>query len=127
MLQSEPIHPNVFNDHLFTPACQLVKDSVPNIRMTIARCFALVLTNQLTDPQRYKITVIILRKMLSDSDRDVRDIASSCDLPDNEDDSDTSKYTHTHTHDPPQIQFPLRMCSYHGTNAHLSFSQICIV
>lgn len=93
MSQSEPIHPNVFNDHLFTPACQLVKDSVPNIRMTIAGCFALVLTSQLTDPQRYKITVIILRKMLSDSDRDVRDIAKSCDLPDNEDDSDTSEYS----------------------------------
>lgn len=91
MALPEPTHPNVFNDHMFTTACQLVKDPVPNIRMTIARCFALVLSSQLTDMQRYKITVIILRKMQSDSDRDVRDIATSCELPDNEDDNDTSE------------------------------------
>lgn len=87
MAQETPLYPDVFNDRLFNIACQLVKDPVPNIRMTIARCFALVLSKQHIDTQRYKVTVIILRKMQTDSDRDVRDVASSCELPENEDDN----------------------------------------
>lgn len=87
MAQETPLYPDVFNDRLFNIACQLVKDPVPNIRMTIARCFALVLSKQYIDTQRYKVTVIILRKMQSDSDPDVRDVALSCDLPTNEDDN----------------------------------------
>lgn len=55
--------------------------------MTIARCFSLVLSKQHIDTQRYKVTVIILRKMQTDIDRDVRDVALSCDLPSNEDEN----------------------------------------
>lgn len=87
MAQEAPLYPDVFNDRLFNIACQLVKDPVPNIRMTIARCFALVLSKQHIDTQRYKVTVIILRKMQCDSDPDVRDVALSCDLPSNDDDN----------------------------------------
>lgn len=82
-----PLHPDVFNDRLFNRACHLVKDSVPNIRMTIAKCFSLVLTKQHIDTHRYNVTVIILRKMQKDEDSDVRDIALSCELPPNEDDT----------------------------------------
>ncbi|XP_031633416.1 serine/threonine-protein phosphatase 4 regulatory subunit 1-like isoform X2 [Contarinia nasturtii] len=92
MAQETPLYPDVFNDRLFNIACQLVKDPVPNIRMTIARCFALVLSKQYIDTQRYKVTVIILRKMQTDSDPDVSDVALSCDLPSNEDDNnDTTR------------------------------------
>lgn len=87
MAQETPLYPDVFNDRLFNIACQLVKDPVPNIRMTIARCFSLVLSKQYIDTQRYKVTVIILRKMQSDSDPDVRDVALSCDLPSNDEDN----------------------------------------
>lgn len=87
MAQETPLYPDVFNDRLFNIACQLVKDPVPNIRMTIARCFALVLSKQHIDTQRYKVTVIILRKMQTDSDPDVRDVALSCDLPSNDDEN----------------------------------------
>lgn len=95
MAQETPLYPDVFNDRLFNIACQLVKDSVPNIRMTIARCFSLVLSKQHIDTQRYKVTVIILRKMQTDSDRDVRDVALSCDLPSNEDETAQNLSEHT--------------------------------
>lgn len=92
MAQETPLYPDVFNDRLFNTACQLVKDTVPNIRMTIAKCFALVLSKQHIDTQRYKVTVIILRKMQKDNDSDVRDVALSCDLPSNDDDNnDTTR------------------------------------
>lgn len=92
MAQETPLYPDVFNDRLFNIACQLVKDAVPNIRMTIAKCFALVLSKQHIDTQRYKVTVIILRKMQKDSDSDVRDVALSCDLPSSDDENnDTAR------------------------------------
>lgn len=75
------LYPVVFNDRLFNRACHLVKDAVPNIRMTIAKCFSLVLTKQSIDTHRHNVTVMILRKMQLDEDSDVRDIALSCELP----------------------------------------------
>lgn len=75
------LYPDVFNDRLFNRACHLVKDAVPNIRMTIAKCFSLVLTKQSVDLHRHNVTVMILRKMQQDDDSDVRDIALSCELP----------------------------------------------
>lgn len=75
------LYPDVFNDRLFNRACHLVKDAVPNIRMTVAKCFSLVLTKQSIDTHRHNVTVMILRKMQKDEDSDVRDIALSCDLP----------------------------------------------
>lgn len=78
------LYPDVFNDRLFNRACHLFKDAVPNIRMTIAKCFTLVLTKQSIDTHRHNVTVSILRKMRHDEDRDVRDIALSCKLPSTE-------------------------------------------
>lgn len=75
------LYPDVFNDRLFNRACHLVKDAVPNIRMTIAKCFSLVLTKQTIDTHRHMVTVMILRRMQQDEDSDVRDIALSCELP----------------------------------------------
>lgn len=75
------LYPDVFNDRLFNRACHLVKDAVPNIRMTIAKCFSLLLTKQSIDTHRHNVTVMILRKMQQDEDSDVRDIALSCELP----------------------------------------------
>lgn len=81
------MYPDVFNDRLFNRACHLVKDAVPNIRMTIAKCFSLVLTKQSIDAHRYNVTVMILRRMQQDDDSDVRDIALSCELPATDDDT----------------------------------------
>lgn len=84
------LHPDVFNERLFHRAYQLVKDSVPNIRMTIAKCFACVLTKQPENSHRYNVIVIVMRELQHDIDSDVRDVALSCNLPPREDDPNAS-------------------------------------
>lgn len=63
MAQETPLYPDVFNDRLFNIACQLVKDPVPNIRMTIARCFSLVLSKQYTKIARQQSDVSASRSL----------------------------------------------------------------
>lgn len=84
------LHPDVFNERLFHRAYQLVKDSVPNIRMTIANCFACVLAKQPENSHRYNVIVVMMRELQHDDDSDVRDIALSCNLPPRDDDPNES-------------------------------------
>lgn len=91
MALETPLHPEVFNDRLFNSACHLVKDSVPNIRLTIAKCFALIISKKEIDSLRYNFVVEIVRKMQQDTDSDVRDIVFACELPHNEEDKNNSR------------------------------------
>lgn len=84
------LHPDVFNNRLFHCACQLTKDAVPNIRMTIAKCFTLMLTKPSIDAHRFDLAVAILREMKKDCDTDVRDVVFTCNLPPSEDELNNS-------------------------------------
>lgn len=77
-----PLDPEVFVNHLFSKCYDLGYDAVPNIRMAVANCFSVILKqNAFDDPTVLNKVIHVLRKMQSDSDIDVRDIALNCQLP----------------------------------------------